>query len=201
MRQELNTSFGIYRPSFLKIFIERDEDFSNLNILEDIPLAVFFHEYIHFIQDVTTIAGLSNISNTVDYIKYCNKMILKSQDNSFPIPIIPAPNDTDKVFLNTELRKTYIADSFNASVSEVLEIRKEAIVVTDVKEEIRKEKVVLSCRIVGDEILEINFGNLAIMESMAFFCENALFPGVLPTPPLFLINQQNSLSKKFTRYS
>lgn len=183
MRQELNTTLGVYRPSFLKIFIERSEDLADLNKLDDIPFAIFFHEYIHFIQDITTVAGLSNISNTVDFIKYCNGVILESPEKTFNIPIIPTPNDKDNVYINMELRKSYLGDSYNSEIQSVKNISKVKVCFEDGKQKLFTDKINITYLNVVDEEKNYCFGNISIMESMAFLCESIVFNNILPAPP------------------
>jgi hypothetical protein len=59
----LKTINGRYFPSFFCIKVEtndKPEDFLNQNNLDTV-----IHEYLHFIQDVSTVYGLANTSNTI----------------------------------------------------------------------------------------------------------------------------------------
>jgi len=44
-------------------------DFSNIQNLQPEAQALYFHEYVHFLQDITTTFGLSNSWNTYDRIR------------------------------------------------------------------------------------------------------------------------------------
>lgn len=182
MRQELNTVLGIYRPSFLKIFVDRDEDFSDLNQLEDVPFAIFFHEYIHFIQDITTVAGLSNFSKTVDYLKYCNEIVLASADKTFNIPIVPVPNAKDNVYFNTELSKIYLGDGKNVNGLEIVDISKTNISLSDGKQSASPSQITVTYKDAHGQKQSYNFGTICVMESMAYLCETSCFGSILPQP-------------------
>lgn len=117
MRQELYNSLGLYQPSFFRIHIERDEDFSNYKLLGDIPAAVYLHEYIHFIQDITTNSGLVNMFNVSQYIKYCTTLIRENSIENFATPILPQytfpiNSNMDIVWYNLDHQKKYIGGIF-----------------------------------------------------------------------------------------
>ena len=46
-------SAGEYYPAFFEMKLKIDE-MIDLNTCSDMDFALFFHEYIHFLQDVTT---------------------------------------------------------------------------------------------------------------------------------------------------
>lgn len=58
--KELNQTLGFYTPAFFKIYIETVNPIYPKQLLGK-EQATFIHEYSHFIQDFTTLYGLSNI--------------------------------------------------------------------------------------------------------------------------------------------
>lgn len=64
------SSLGLYSSSFLKMYLNTDENLENIFALSDPTSAAFLHEYVHFLQDITTIYGLQNSVHVVQYIKY-----------------------------------------------------------------------------------------------------------------------------------
>ena len=90
--EELNLfeTFGFYEPGFLHLRLNTGEDLTNLNELKKSQdnlkyYSSFFHEYIHFLQDVTTTFGLADAAFMIDFIKFGNQKIKK--DNTVPIVI------------------------------------------------------------------------------------------------------------------
>ena len=59
---------GKYFPSFFTIFVDANISPEDYLKAENIPTII--HEYIHFIQDISTVYGLSNLSNTFSDIAY-----------------------------------------------------------------------------------------------------------------------------------
>ena len=70
MTRKLNTTLGFYSPSFLSMHVGTKKSLINLNTLhDDFTEIVYLHEYCHFIQDVATNYGLSNICSPFDHLE------------------------------------------------------------------------------------------------------------------------------------
>jgi len=76
-----------YCPSFFKIKLDVAIDLEDIMHLPDGTLSLFFHEYLHFIQDISTKYGLMNIANIYYYIHYCAFFIISNKKNQFKVPI------------------------------------------------------------------------------------------------------------------
>lgn len=61
--KQLSAQAGCYTPAFFDMFIDTDKPATALNLqsFNDHERSVFFHEYVHFMQDFMTVCGLSNI--------------------------------------------------------------------------------------------------------------------------------------------
>ena len=92
MREELQSALGLYSPSFFKMYIGVTEKMDDIFKLSVPASAAFLHEYVHFLQDITTIYGQKNIISAVDYIKTVNANQLKSGASELYIPYIPQKN-------------------------------------------------------------------------------------------------------------
>ena len=77
---------GAYKPSYLGIRINSLLDFSNVQNLHADAQALYFHEYIHFLQDIITTFGLSNSWNTYDRIRQIISLAQK-KDSELNIPL------------------------------------------------------------------------------------------------------------------
>ncbi|MDO5526729.1 MAG: hypothetical protein Q4F85_11675 [Prevotella sp.] len=56
---KLQETMGSYFPHFLEMYINTKK-IVDLNVLDEMELSTFFHEWIHFIQDLTTSFGCYN---------------------------------------------------------------------------------------------------------------------------------------------
>lgn len=78
---------GLYIPSFFFMKVATEESLANLENCSDQTKATFFHEYIHFLQDIYTLFGLRNINYTVNLVYQINQESLKSDEVRYPISI------------------------------------------------------------------------------------------------------------------
>lgn len=85
--KQFDTVLGFYIPSFFKLEVKSNIRDFNFKSWPANTQSVFFHEYIHFLQDITTIFGLNNIYAIGDYILYTGNEILKKPQGSFQTPI------------------------------------------------------------------------------------------------------------------
>lgn len=111
LEYELN---GYYQPGFFHILVNTELEITDLNKLasqqETINLfSTFFHEYIHFLQDITTVSGIINAGHYIDMIKDFNMRIRTAKDNQFEVPI--EVNNTYNVEANIRLRQLSRGDS------------------------------------------------------------------------------------------
>ena len=58
---------GEYYPAFFEMKLKIDGDL-DLNNCSDMDFALFFHEYIHFLQDITTSYGLTRCYSYGEYV-------------------------------------------------------------------------------------------------------------------------------------
>lgn len=93
MKQEIDYSpLGFYRPSLFHLNVATNKPLSDWTIWDDTTLCTFFHEYIHFLQDIMTVFGLQNTFINGEYIAYaCNEIYPKGKPASFDVPIVPQP--------------------------------------------------------------------------------------------------------------
>ena len=185
MEERLNMTLGFYLPTFFKMQVNTDESFSDLKKLDDIPLAIYFHEYIHYLQDISTVFGLMNACAVVDYMKFSNNYAHKLDSNDFEVPVPIIDKDEFNIGFNRKLKTIYLGDSkniaFNAGdQNPILKIYLEEIDVQNYSNTIQNIKQVYFETSYG----KYCFGATCIMESMAYIGENALFPNLIPSPDL-----------------
>lgn len=61
--KQLSATAGYYMPAFFDMFIDTDKPVESFNLMsfDENERSVFFHEYIHFLQDFMTVCGCNNI--------------------------------------------------------------------------------------------------------------------------------------------
>lgn len=88
--------------------VNRTEKLEDIKSFSDIVSAIYLHEYIHFLQDISTTYCFINISTVVDYIKYVNEVVINGQNRNFSVPITVRPSPNNEVFFNLNLKKKYV---------------------------------------------------------------------------------------------
>ena len=82
--------FGSYVPSYLLIKIRTVDPIDNIRDLIDADKAIFFHEYTHFLQNITGGFGHSHIWHTYDQLR---QVVSEEQKNLSKIIKIPLSNE------------------------------------------------------------------------------------------------------------
>ncbi|WP_367867778.1 hypothetical protein [Pedobacter sp. WC2423] len=121
---ELLASAGHYLTSFFKMEVLSDESFLDFNSLSRKAASIYFHEYMHYIQDIATCHGLLNINRMVEYIRFAN-LAIKRGKQTFSVPILPIDNEYNvqtnidymKV-LNGDTGSTYQTPICNIKINE-----------------------------------------------------------------------------------
>ena len=168
-----------YRASQFAIRLDGPIDPNTIKTdIKDLPSlhCLFLHEYIHFIQDVTTRYGLMKAANLYAYTSQIAHCIRIDSKNDFLTPqSLSKCNHVDNViYCNAKTWKHYLGDSFELKSKyerKKLEIRTYRLYSIYVEGK-ALEKVELT---VGDSngaiIGNILFGGEIMSESMAFIAE------------------------------
>lgn len=166
----VNQTLGFYTPAFFKIYIRTVQPIDPAN-LSNQELSTFIHEYTHFIQDFTTLYGLVNIYNIFDWLRLYVNEIYKVRKVQLPIK---CSNETLEV--NNLIKKiSWGTSNIYNSVSAVKNVQVKPHSFTN--DVLTKFPRLSSFRKVEMEIetqgqwLSIEFGSLAIMESMSHMME------------------------------
>jgi hypothetical protein len=153
MSLALNETRGYYSPSFYYIWVKTEVQSDDNGRLILSPELI--HEYCHYIQDITTNVGLANVVAT-------NSSLQDLFYNAAKNPAIITP-----------LSYTSPAASDNTSIVHLLWGTQDATEKLVIKSYTRQKETAANHEIEVIEIqcedgTKINFGNLAIMESMAY---------------------------------
>lgn len=79
---------GFYRPHFFSLFINA-EFYGDLSDLTQTDLGTFVHEYVHYLQNVTTIFGLRNSLFYFNYLYEVKRYIVDNESLKIPLNEIP----------------------------------------------------------------------------------------------------------------
>jgi len=175
-------SIGYYEPGFIHLRVNTDKSLSDINKLKDDPSTIkyysnFFHEYIHFLQDITTTHGLLNFINAIEHIRNSNKIILQDAKSEFNIPL--KQNNHYNLLTNTQLRKIYYGDSAYAEDVAYLSYKSHIEkVVTNIGETLDVDKYIIDYYDNKAQTkMHFHFGSRCIKEYMTHALQNKLFPG------------------------
>ena len=172
---KLNSVLGLYDPAFFRIELDFPFYWENSTIL-NMPakkLAVFVHEYIHFLQDISTFFGLNNLYVFSEYIHGAIAQIYKE-----PLGKIVVPIKMDRNYSNIELNQFVNSEGLGATDKEevTLFVRGYKRYVRNVPYQTTLNKVVeIYIRQMNGDNLP--FGAHAIRESMAYIMERHLTVG------------------------
>lgn len=162
---------GYYVPSFFEMHIDTFQDDLTITSLSPKDRCILFHEYIHFLQDITTYYGLSAIYAHGEYIRSVVTRIYKSHKSSFIVPYEILDNN-DNVLLNRQLAKLTQGDDTpidNLTITKIEEFEDEITIPNKYMDKI--PSIILYT---GDHMLI--FGATAIMENMAYIFERLCEP-------------------------
>jgi len=96
-------TLGTYLPAYFEVHIDTDEDLNNLEQLPPEVQALYFHEYCHFLQDLTTTFGLLKTWNVYDRLRQYIVSVQQGGDN-ITIPLENAAAERQTLYLRYILR-------------------------------------------------------------------------------------------------
>jgi hypothetical protein len=149
-----------------------------LDLLPEAALSTFFHEYIHFLQDITTTYGLINACIVVTKMKFANNYILKLPGNEFKVPIEVSSDPTTE--LNYKLQEAYLgSDDISIRVLQIKDVRKESSQVY-LPEPVNKHLPAIRVYFEdgAGKPRSFDFGSLHIMETMCQIGQKVFNPAV-----------------------
>ena len=111
-------SAGEYYPAFFEMKLKIDGEL-DLNTCSDLDFALFFHEYIHFLQDITTSYGLTRCYSYGEYVNSVVNDITSKPQGSIHVPYLYEDN-RDNIMLGDYLTSVTQGDSSEDSYVDML---------------------------------------------------------------------------------
>lgn len=168
--QEVYDGKNHYMPSFFRIKLGVYADFFDVANMPFGSFAAFFHEYVHYLQDVTTMYGLMNLGNITYFVREAASRIGKSTEADFETPIELDPDKGDFGYRNFLLRKIYNGSPINPKHREVQFQGYEVHPV--VVDELQTESVNLNLKDADTGVeFSCQFGGNILTEGMAYMVE------------------------------
>lgn len=161
---KFDTTLGTYQPAFFQM--EVDAGTSDHDKWSKHEWSVFFHEYVHFLQDCMTISGLNNIYCINEYIREIATNYAKKTPFYVPVQLI---DNNNNVKLNRLLNNLTAGDNRKPF---------SPLTVCGVDVENYTDSVLMSAGVsfIQEVVLQTNqgecrFGCREIMESMAYILQ------------------------------
>jgi hypothetical protein len=191
------SSLGLYSSSFLKMHLSVDESLIDIFNLSEKTSAGLLHEYIHFLQDLTTIYGLQNAVSVVQYLSYINFKQRLSGNNYIDIPCFFKRADNEFFFEGAQLRAKSFGTSTLKTAQRIRNISQQVIDIP-VGQTIYHANIVQLEIIMEHENSIFEFGSSAINEGMAFLIEQFIYPDVVePANDFVYIAAQEIVRKEY----
>ena len=170
-----------YRPSFFRMKIDVPVDFNNLLEISDATFSLYLHEYIHFLQDISTIYGLMNISTITYYLHDVAHRLTKQDSKEFKVPIELINDHRDYGYNNFKLKPIYIGSSINPKKEkiEITGYRKDKIQWGDAASEVIDVIYVEGIDLRNQQSFSFQLGGNHITEGMAYLSERFVYEEIL----------------------
>lgn len=171
MRKLYDTTCGLYHPAFFRIDLKEEFNFTDWNKNTNHQKSVFLHEYIHYLQDITTTYGYLNfVSISKELQAYLYKAGTQ-KETIIRIPIIIS--DIKNEEFDNALRDIYHGDEEYKSCTliERITVEKNQIFMELIGEEIGSQPEV----ILHFKNEKYRFGGGCVTESMAYLIESELY--------------------------
>ena len=136
----------------------------------------FIHEYVHFLQDISTGRGYLYFQHKAQLMNLCFYVLQKDKDNEIRLPLMLEETGIKDAFEKTTLLQFYEGDSSLKKIHHINRFLPEKDVIAS--EVIFPEKNIDLYSFnfyVDDSSIPYTFGNLCIAESMAYLIERCLF--------------------------
>lgn len=177
---KLNSTLGSYMPSFFRMEVgfpfPHGWDFTQP--MDEKWISVFTHEYIHFLQDLSTHLGFNNAYVYSEYMHGAIKNVSQKPKEQLHIPI-SMPSNYGDIALNRFVNKEGMGTLTEIEEFFLVNIKKKTKKVPFENDYVKELTQILLTSAKGDKVV---FGSRAIMESMAYMMERKITRGSVSAP-------------------
>lgn len=181
MEISLDELKGCYLPTFLDLYINTSKEL-DLNKLSKDEIGTFCHEWIHFIQDITTGSGCNNSYVFFEHFLACANKI-KDDGIAFTPPV--NVGNAFNVEINGELNRLAWGKDPLRGFTRINDVK--VVCAKDVSDLTihYKETENFPIAISRTDTGEFQIGMKVLMESMAHLCQDILCPGTASNHPIY----------------
>ncbi|HMK57657.1 MAG TPA: hypothetical protein VK462_01240 [Nitrososphaeraceae archaeon] len=186
-------TLGFYEPGFLHLRVNTDLEISDLNSISRADprlFSTFLHEYIHFIQNISTTSGLLDSILFIDFIKDVNWKIRTDGYPTFKVPV--ALTAANNIKPNFDLSKIYRGDANGVNQVIYQGYHTEDVIVVDKESKsiIAKKFIVHYVDTNNRTPGRLHFGSTCLKEYIAHTIQREYLPTVKhPDIPYLLAEQ------------
>ncbi|RYE57635.1 MAG: hypothetical protein EOP48_05380 [Sphingobacteriales bacterium] len=168
---------GLYTPSYFTMRLATTQDLHPLSDLDIKYLSTYFHEYFHFLQDLTTVFGLNCSWNTYDRTIRALEYAQKTEGEV----VVPLPNELGiELLRNLTVQKHVYGDKTpEKAISDKFSIVGiEIVSKAELKDLIPDEAnkfVRVSLMDEKEVTTQFWFGGIAVIESMTYLIQGKFF--------------------------
>lgn len=183
-------TLGYYSPSLFFIQLNGKGRLKDLKKWGEVQKATFLHEYIHFLQDITTVHGLQNMYRIGEYLRYVTNIAKDPVRNEIHLPVDPLLTTGYNLKQNWQLSNWTFGDRKPVAQFIGYSKKQKGVLVDDKtgdKQDVNG--VVLDCVDKDGKSVNVEFGTLQMMEGMAKEVEELAYPsmkGLSPYNPYYI---------------
>jgi hypothetical protein len=172
LRGEYNTSFfSFYVNTKEKILDEHGKFNHNLN---DKDKGTFIHEYIHYIQNISTTHGLMDITKTYNLLDYVVNKVLANTDNKIELPI--SLDKSQNIIQNYYRFNLFKGNNIFKNLQKFNRIEPEYF--EGEYESVKQKCLRFNCFLDENKVDSFEFGAICIKETMAHLIQCIIDPNV-----------------------
>lgn len=177
MLERYNTILGLYEPAIFHLHTIGDGRLNEMECWSLQQRSTFLHEYVHFLQDITTIQGLNNMFIIGEYTRYVTKQIKDRDCTDVYVPISPFTigNNVDQNWIAHK----YTMGKRDYSVRKAISFTKQQVAtLTDNNngKQIPVNGIIVKCEDINKKDKYILLGTLQMMEGMAKLIQEEVYP-------------------------
>jgi len=174
--EKFYTTLGFYEPSVFHLHTLGDGKIDKMNKWSNKQKSTFLHEYIHFLQDISTVQGLQNIYIGGEYLRFVTKKIKSQNGTPITTPVSPFVSGQNigsnwKVKIYTMGNLTIVRRAISKRIDNTKSVTDE-----QTSNVIQIPVIKVLCQKNDTKTIEIDFGAIQIMEGMAKQIQTLVYP-------------------------
>lgn len=177
------TTLGFYEPSVFHLHTLGDGKINEMNKWSDKQKSTFLHEYIHFLQDISTVQGLQNIYIGGEYLRFVTQEVFANKNIPVRTPILPRIPGQNvganwMVKIHTMGNLSIVQRAITKRIDNTKSVTDE-----NTGNVIQIPVIKVLCQKNATETIEIDFGTVQIMEGMAKQIQTLVYPTATSNSP------------------